>query len=72
MMTLQESFHSARHRVFRILGWSAVGVGVLAAAFYAGYEIRSYRFRTRSPYQIFGHAGDDQSWLDSSEYGVGI
>jgi hypothetical protein len=64
---------AARNRALKIMGWSALGVGVVAAAVYAGYEIRlRYRIKRRSPYELFGHAGDDATWVDDTEYGVGI
>ncbi|MEO8726086.1 MAG: hypothetical protein ABI383_08160 [Acidobacteriaceae bacterium] len=60
-------------KLLRILVWSSVGVSVVAAALYAGYEIRLRRLiKRRSPYELFGHAGDDPTWIDDTEYGVGI
>ncbi len=73
MANIINSTAAARNRALRILGWSALGVGVVAGALYAGYEIRLRRLiKRRSPYELFGHAGDDGTWLDDSEYGVGI
>jgi len=66
------STKAARNRALMIVGWTSLGLGIVAAALYAGYEIRLRRFRNRSPYEMFGHAGDDTNWMDSSEYGVGI
>ena len=66
------STKAARNRALRVVGWSALGLGIVTAALYAGYEIRLRRFRNRSPYEMFGHAGDDTRWMDTTEYGVGI
>jgi hypothetical protein len=72
-MTENGSVMAARNKALIILGWSAVGVGVVAAALYAGYEIRLRRIiKRRSPYEMYSHSGDDSSWIDTTEYGVGI
>jgi hypothetical protein len=61
------------NKALRILGWSALGVSVVAAALYAGYELRlRWLIKRRTPYELFGHAGDDAAWIDDTEYGVGI
>jgi len=57
------------------LAWLAVGFGVVAAALYAGRELRiRYRLKKRTPYDYFSHAGDEgQGEQDYyAEYGVGV
>ena len=58
----------------RALAWFAVGFGVVAAALYAGRELRiRYRLSKRTPYDYFAHAGDEiQDEHDYAEYGVGV
>ena len=59
----------------RALAWFAVGFGVVAAALYAGRELRiRYRLKKRTPYDYFAHAGDElqDSQEYTAEYGVGI
>ena len=59
-------------KVGRTVGWVAVGVGVVAAALYAGIKLRMHYRRPRSPYESFSHAGDNGAFDLGSEYGVGI
>ena len=55
---------------FRIVGWTSVAVAIAALGLYAGHELRSrYKFRHRTPYDYFSHAGDS---IPAADYGVGI
>jgi hypothetical protein len=55
---------------FRIVGWTSVAVAIAALGLYVGHELRSrYKFRQRTPYDIFSHAGDS---IPTADYGVGI
>lgn len=72
-MVLEEMTTAARNRVLKALGWSALGVSVVAGALWAGYEIRLRRvIKRRTPYELFSHSGDDGQWADDTEYGVGV
>jgi len=51
------------------IGWLSVGITVAAVGIFVGREIRSrYKFKHRTPYDFYDHAGEKQS----SEFGVGI
>ena len=54
----------------KIVGWTSVAVGIAALGLYVGRELRSrYKFRHRTPYDVFSHAGDR---IPAAEYGIGI
>ncbi len=49
--------------------WVAAGVGVVTLGLIAGRELRTrYKFKRRTPYDYYAHAGDPQDL----EFGVGI
>ena len=55
---------------FRVVGWASIMLGIAALGLYVGHELRSrYKFSQRTPYDIFGHAGDS---FPAADYGVGI
>jgi hypothetical protein len=54
----------------RLMGWSSVAVGVIAAGLFVGRELRlRYQFNHRTPSDLFAHAGDESP---AADYGVGI
>ena len=54
----------------RMVGWTSVALGIAAIGLYIGHELRSrYKFRRRTPYDIFAHAGDR---VPAADYGMGI
>lgn len=54
----------------RIVGWTSVAVGVAALGLYVGRELRQrYKFRHRTQYDFFSHAGDR---VPAADYGMGI
>ena len=55
----------------KIVGWTSVAVGIAALGLYhVGRELRSrYKFRRRTPYDVFSHAGDR---ISAADYGIGI
>lgn len=54
----------------RIVGWTSVAVGVAALGLYIGRELRQrYKFRHRTQYDFFAHAGDS---VPAADYGMGI
>ncbi len=56
---------------FKIIGLASVAVGAAALGLYLGREFRSrYKFKRRTPYDRFSHAGDKGVAL--GEFGVGI
>ncbi len=56
--------------------WFGVAVGALALGVFLGREIRSrYKFKRRTPYDYFAHAGDHDAGDDQDgfgEFGFGI
>ena len=54
----------------RVVGWTSVALGIAAIGLYVGHELRSrYKFRRRTPYDIFAHAGEG---VPAADYGMGI
>ncbi len=54
----------------RVVGWTSVALGIAAIGLYVGHELRSrYKFRRRTPYEIFAHAGEG---IPAADYGMGI
>lgn len=55
----------------KAIGWTSVAVGVLALGLYVGRELRvRYKFKRRTPYDVYSHAGDQ---IQSAEYyGMGV
>lgn len=53
------------------LMWTSIGLGVVAGALYLGNELRKHRLASRTPYESYGHAGEDRTF-NGTEYGVGI
>jgi len=73
MLVLGEMTAAAQRKIIKIVGWSALGIGVVAGALWAGYEIRLRRLiKRRTPYEMFSHSGDAGEWTDDTEYGVGV
>lgn len=55
--------------LLRTLGWISAGVGAVAFGLIVGRELRGrYKFRRRTPYDFYAHAGDEREL----EFGVGI
>lgn len=51
--------------------WFSVALGALALGVFVGREIRlRYKFKRRTPYDYFAHAGDDRT--DRAEFGYGV
>jgi hypothetical protein len=56
---------------FKIIGLASVAVGAAALGLYLGREFRSrYKFKRRTPYDRFAHAGDKAAAV--GEFGMGI
>lgn len=56
--------------VLRNIGFLSAGITVLALSVVVGRELRKrYKFNHRTPYDIYGHAGDR---MHDVECGVGI
>ena len=56
---------------FKIIGLASVAVGAAALGLYLGREFRSrYKFKRRTPYDRFSHAGDKAATV--GEFGMGI
>lgn len=52
----------------KAVGWTTAALSVIALGLFVGRELRvRYRFRHRTPYGLYAHAGDR-----TPEYGVGI
>lgn len=55
--------------VLRVLGWLSVGVAVAVVGVFVGRELRSrYKFKRRTPYDFYAHAGEQQT----GEFGMGV
>ena len=56
---------------FKIIGLASIAVGAAALGLYLGREFRSrYKFKRRTPYDRFAHAGDKAAVV--GEFGMGI
>jgi hypothetical protein len=56
---------------FKIIGLASIAVGAAALGLYIGREFRSrYKFKRRTPYDRFAHAGDKRAAV--GEFGMGI
>ena len=54
---------------FKVITWLSVGVAVAAVGIFVGRELRSrYKFKRRTPYDFYSHAGEHQI----GEFGVGV
>jgi hypothetical protein len=52
----------------RVITWLSVGMAVATIGIFLGRELRSrYKFKRRTPYDFYSHAGEQPS-----EFGVGI
>jgi hypothetical protein len=61
----------ACHASLKTAAWVSVALGALALGVVLGREIRSrYKFKRRTPYDYYAHAGDDRS--DFAEFGYGV
>ena len=58
-------------RPLLVLMWTSIGLGIVAGALYLGNELRKKRLASRTPYESYSHAGEDQTF-NGTEYGVGI
>jgi hypothetical protein len=55
----------------KIAAWFSVALGALALGVYLGRELRSrYKFKHRTPYDYYSHAGDDENGF--AEFGFGV
>lgn len=53
---------------FKAVGWASIAVSVVALGVFVGRELRiRYKFRHRTPSELYAHAGDQMP-----EYGMGI
>lgn len=51
--------------------WVGVAMGAVALGLFVGREIRSrYKFKRRTPYDYYAHAGDERN--DFAEFGYGV
>jgi hypothetical protein len=56
---------------FKIIGLASLAVGVAALGVYLGRELRSrYKFNRRTPYERYGHSGDEGAAV--GEFGMGV
>src|SRR5215510_12741941 len=57
-------------KIGKAILWTGLGLAVVMGAIFAGLTLRARRFRNRTPYDNFSHAGDHLN--SSAEYGMGI
>ncbi len=56
---------------FKVIGLASIAVGAAALGLFIGREFRSrYKFKRRTPYDRFAHAGDKGAVV--GEFGMGI
>jgi hypothetical protein len=56
---------------FKVIGLASIAVGAAALGLFIGREFRSrYKFKRRTPYDRFAHAGDKAAAV--GEFGMGI
>ena len=56
---------------FKIIGLASLAVGVAALGVYLGRELRiRYKFNRRTPYERYGHSGDNGAAV--GEFGMGV
>jgi hypothetical protein len=57
-------------KVLRAISWVSVGFSAIALGVIIGRQLRqNYKFRRRTPYDFYAHAGDEMPDID---YGVGV
>ncbi len=57
-------------RLLTTLGWISAGAGTLGLGLIVGRELRRrYKFKRRTPYDLYAHAGD---YANDVDFGVGI
>jgi hypothetical protein len=57
-------------KLFKTVGWVSAGLGAVAIGLVVGNEIRQrYKFNRRTPYDNYGHSGDESQDMD---FGLGI
>jgi hypothetical protein len=61
---------TAASKIGKAILWTSLGLAVVMGAIFAGLTLRARRFRNRTPYDNFSHAGDNLN--SSAEYGMGI
>jgi len=67
-MSLPESI--CERRTLKTIGWASLAVGAAAIGVFLGRELRQrYKFKRRTPYDLYSHAGDK---MPGADYGVGI
>ena len=65
-----EECSTEERSAFRIVGWTSLALGIAAVGLYLGRELRlRYKFKKRTQYDIFSHAGDT---IPAADYGMGI
>ncbi len=73
-MSIAESSSSLLKREsvsFKAIGLASVAVGAAALGLFLGRELRTrYKFKRRTPYDRYSHAGDEGSTV--GEFGMGV
>ena len=68
--TSEDSAATTAGKIGKAILWTSLGLAVVMGAIFAGLTLRARRFRNRTPYDNFSHAGDHLN--SSAEYGMGI
>ncbi len=67
-MTLPESRYESN--TIKTIGWASLALSVAAVGVFVGRELRQrYKFKRRTPYDFYSHAGDR---MPTADYGMGI
>jgi hypothetical protein len=71
LIAVGDSMQSRQNlRVFQVVGWASVVLGITALGLYFGRDLRArYKFNHRTQYDFFSHAGDQ---APAADYGLGV
>ncbi|HVJ08587.1 MAG TPA: hypothetical protein VM554_09390 [Acidisarcina sp.] len=67
-MTLPEC--RCESKAIKTIGWASLALGAVTLGVILGRELRlRYKFKRRTPYDFYSHAGDR---MPTADYGVGV
>jgi hypothetical protein len=65
----EETEEKCESNTLKVIGWLSVGITVAVLGIFVGRELRNrYKFKRRTPYDFYAHAGEKQT----GEFGLGI
>src|SRR5438045_7716612 len=57
--TSEDSPATTASKIGKTILWTSLGLAVVMGAIFAGLTLRARRWRNRTPYESFSHAGDN-------------